>query len=778
MISAKDNIFRLCTEKTSYIFEITEEGHLQHIHYGARLAEQDISALRMKNNITLGSNVEYTPSREAYSLDNLLLEYSGIGKGDYRHSPIEIIMPDGSFVTDFVYRDHKIKDGSYDIPEMPAAYGDAETLEITLCDKKYDKLYLKLYYTVYSKENVIARAVRLVNETDGEVYIRKLMSFMIDLPRADFDMITFSGSWAKEAHLHRSPIGRGILVNDSTTGASSNRHNPGFLLAEKEASEEHGRVYAFNLVYSGNHYSAAECGPYGTLRIMSGINPHCFLWRLKGGEEFAAPQAVMTLGFDGFNSVMENMHAFVNEHIVRGEHKYKERPIVLNNWEATFFNFNRRKLHSLAGKAKSLGVEMFVLDDGWFGARNSDRAGLGDWVENRKKIPGGISALAKKINGMGMKFGLWFEPECVNPDSDLYRAHPDWAIAVPGREASLGRNQMVLDLGRREVRDYIVDSLDKVLSGANVEYVKWDYNRHISDMFSGRIKNQGEFYHRYILGLYEVLRRIFHELHPNVLLEGCSSGGNRFDLGMLCYSPQIWTSDNTDPIERLDIQGGIYCLYPQSCVSAHVSMAPHQQTLRDTPLSTRFNVAAFGVLGYELDFDELTPRELKDIAEQIAFYKKHRKTLQYGKLKITKTPKPHQISWQISGDGEIIAGIFQRFAPASDARDILRVPAAYPEREYIVESVRQYLRIKRFGALIKHIVPFKIKADGLLVRAVERRFEMTDGLERYECFGDLLREGMNLSMQYEGTGYSPDLRIMGDFGSTLYLIKERNSENG
>ena len=377
---------------------------------------------------------------------------------------------------------------------------------------------------------------------------------------------------------------------------------------------------------------------------------------------------------------------------------------------------------------------------------------------------------------MGMKFGLWFEPECVNPDSDLYRAHPDWAISIPSRTRTLGRNQMTLDLTRKEVRDYIVDSVDKVLSNAHIEYVKWDYNRHISDMYSSGLKQQGEFFHRYTLGIYEVLRRVFHEKHPEILFESCSSGGNRFDLGMLCYSPQIWTSDNTDPIERLDIQGGIYNFYPQSTVSAHVSMAPHQQTLRDTPIATRFNVAAFGVLGYELDFAELTPDERRQVKEQIAFYKEHRRTFQYGSLKKVKLKNPEQISWQINSDKETIAGIYQKYKAACPGRDRLDVPGLEPDKLYDVESRDQYLRISKFGGLIKHIVPIHLNPSGFILRTVNKYFSMKDGKEKYVASGAALEEGINLAMQYEGSGYDPGLRILGDFGSNMYIINEHQEK--
>ncbi|MBQ8879669.1 MAG: alpha-galactosidase [Clostridia bacterium] len=776
MITESGKRFILNTRDTTYAIGITDSGHPEHLYYGSRIEVGDIEAVRMKNTFVLGTSVEYSHDTPGYSLDNLLLEYSGVGKGDYRHTPIELIMPDGSFVTDFVYSSHRIYDGAYTSSDLPTAYGESKTLELVLSDKKYPDIIIKLSYTVFYECNVICRNVELCNNSNSEVFIRKLMSFMLDVPASAYDMITFDGTWAREAHAHRRSVEQGILVNDSTTGASSNRHNPGFLLASREADSERGRVYGFNLVYSGNHYSAVECGPFETVRVMSGINPLCFLWKLKSGDSFVTPQAVMTVADAGISSVMENMHAFVNDHIVRGQHKGADRPIVLNNWEATFFNFNRRKIHSLAGRAKKLGVEMFVLDDGWFGARNSDRAGLGDWTVNTKKLPGGLKSLVRKINRMGMKFGLWFEPEMVNEDSDLYREHPDWAVRVPGREGSVGRNQYLLDLTREEVRDYIVDSVNRVLGEANIEYVKWDFNRHTSDFYSSSLKNQGEFCHRYVLGLYEVLRRIFFERNPRVLFESCSSGGNRFDLGMLCYSPQIWTSDNTDPIERLDIQGGIYCLYPQSCVSAHVSMSPHQQTLRDTPLSTRFNVSVFGVLGYELDFGELTPRERWEIKQQISFYKKHRRTFQYGKLKFVNSQNLNKKHWQIYTDDEIIVGEFQTRLISCPPRDILRVPYADADGSYYVDRVRQYLRIGRFGSLVKHILPRFIRPGGIILNKVEKHYSMTDGEEHYSSSGKALRSGISLSMQYEGTGYHKDLRILGDFGSDLYLITKEKGD--
>ena len=773
MITVNEGLFRLETDNTTYAFRITD-GYPEHLYYGRRLIDNDFGAVALKNTIDLGATVKCQGSD--FFLERNLLEYSGIGRGDYRHSPVELLMPDGTFVCDFVYDSHRIIDGAYENSQLPTAYGKAQTLELTLKDKKFPDICLKMNYTVFAECNVICRNVELVNNGEGAVYIRKLMSFMLDLPEADYDMLTLDGDWAKEAHEHRRFLECGILVNESTVGASSNKHNPAFALLERGADESRGKAYGFNLIYSGNHFSAVERSTFDTARVMSGINPHCFLWKLSQGESFVTPQAVMTYSNNGLNTMMSNMHAFVNEHIVRGEHKNADRPIVLNNWEATFFNFNRSKILALARSAKKLGIEMFVLDDGWFGSRNSDTAGLGDWVENRKKLPGGIKYIANKVNRMGMKFGLWFEPECVNPDSDLYRAHPDWAISIPGREITLGRNQLVLDLTRREVREYIVESVDKVLKNSNIEYVKWDYNRHISDMYSTSLAQQGEFFHRYILGLYEMLDEIFFKRHPKILFESCSSGGNRFDLGMLCYSPQIWTSDNTDPIERLDIQSGIYNFYPQSTVSAHVSMAPHAQTLRDTPISTRFNVAAFGVLGYELDFSELTPAERKQVKDQIAFYKTYRRSFQYGSLKKVKVKNLDQISWQITDGDKTFAALYQKYKTSCPGRDRLDVPGLDPEKIYSIESCKQYHRIKRFGGLIKHITPVHLKPDGFILRTADKYFAMQDGCESYTASGAMLSEGINLAMQYEGSGYNSDIRVLGDFGSSLYVIKEK--ENG
>ena len=485
----------------------------------------------------------------------------------------------------------------------------------------------------------------------------------------------------------------------------------------------------------------------------------------------------MTYSNKGFNGTSHHMHDFVNEHIVRGAWKKKERPVLLNNWEAHFFDFNEGKLLKLAKEAKSLGVELFVLDDGWFGARNSDKAGLGDYNVNEKKLPSGMKGFADKIRKMGLSFGLWFEPEMVNEDSNLYRAHPEYALKLPSRQAVLGRNQLVLDLCQKEVRDYIVKKVSSILDDANISYVKWDMNRHIAEGFSRALQNQGEFYHRYILGLYEVLARIFTP-RPHILLESCSSGGNRFDLGMLCFGPQIWTSDDTDPIERLKIQGGLSYFYPSSTMGAHVSQAPHQQTLRETPIATRFHVASFGCLGYELDLKHLTPEEKKDMADQISFYKRYRRVFQYGSFYRISSYKDNKVIWQVLSKNRetALTGLFQTLATAAESSDKLKV-LALKEGIYEAKTRSQRLYIQRFGGLIKHVLPVEINPEGMIFRTANRHYTMKDAVESYICSAEALEAGIPLREQFIGTGYNKNIRMLGDFGSNLYITEKKNQED-
>jgi alpha-galactosidase len=770
---------------------------LEHVYYGAYLKEQAVDGLLLKRTAMLGSSVAYDQSDLNYCLDNMCLEWSGIGYGDFRYSPSVVKMPDGSFSNDFIYGSHEIVKGSIPMETLPSAYWDrdkadknnvhdgdsdskdsseisdsCDTLKVTLSDKA-TKVTLSLYYTVYEKTNVITRRAVIENGNEKSLFLHRFLSMGLDIPNRNFKMIHFDGGWIKEAHRHDQKLTYGMATNFSTTGSSSNRHNPGFLLADRACSENQGRVYGFNLVYSGNHFGGVELSNHDITRVVLGINPHCFGWELKQGECFEAPEVIMTFSDAGLNGMSHNFHDFINRHIVRGDWKGKERPILLNNWEAHFFKFNQKKLLDLAKQAKGLGVELFVLDDGWFGERNSDSAGLGDYEVNKKKLPQGMKGFSKKITKMGLKFGLWFEPEMVNEDSKLYREHPEYALQIPNRRVTQGRNQLVLDLCNKDVREYIINSVGKILDESEISYVKWDMNRHIADAYSPTLSNQGEFFHRYMMGLYEVLDGIFSP-RPHILLESCSSGGNRFDLGMLCYSPQIWTSDDTDPMERLEIQGGISYLYPPSAMGAHVSAAPHQQTLRETPLSTRFNVSAFGCLGYELDLKYVGDLEKKEIKEQIAFYKKYRKLLQYGRFSRLDYPKGNKVIWQVV-NGEktkAVSGFYQKMATASEGYDYLQVVGLDSGKNYRITTKPQFLYVKRFGGLVKHILPIELDPNGFIMRTVNKVHKLDDCVESYEGDGTLLADGVLLNNQFVGSYYNEQTRLLGDFGSNLYVVEE------
>ncbi|MEG0693207.1 MAG: alpha-galactosidase, partial [Oscillospiraceae bacterium] len=632
------------------------------------------------------------------------------------------------------------------------------------------------YYTVYFETNVITRHAMLQNNNKESLVIRKFMSMMLDLPSADYTLITFDGGWIKETHKHTRELSYGIYVNESTTGSSSNRHNPGIILSEKNAHEDYGKAYGFNLIYSGNHYEAVEVSNHNLVRVMTGINPHCFYWELKQLEQFETPEAVMTYSKYGLNGVSQNFHSFINQHIVRGEFASQERPVLINNWEASFFDFNLHKLLKLARQAKKLGIELFVLDDGWFGNRNNDKTGLGDYFVNKKKLPHGLNELSKKINKIGLKFGLWFEPEMANEDSELFRQHPEYVVKIPNRNPSLGRNQYVLDLCNINVRDYIVQSVNNVLKSANIEYVKWDMNRHICDAYSPEIKHQGEFFHRYTIGLYDLLKRIV-SANSHILFESCSSGGNRFDLGMLCFTPQIWASDNTDPIERLSIQKGLSYLYPLSTIGAHVSLAPHQQTLRQTPLSTRFNVATFGLLGYELDLNYLSFAEKKEVAKQIDFYKKYRNTMQYGTLYRYNSTTSNLINFLCVSPNKTCAilGNFELMAKASPPNQTICLKGLIETDRYSFQTFPQGISIKQFGVLVNHILPFKIMPDGFIVKLINQFYRLPNCVECYSGFGDLMAVGIGLNNEFMGSCYNSNTRLLGDFGSSLYIIEKQKS---
>ena len=760
-ITYDKGLFHLRTEHSSYMFRVTPQGQLEHLHYGAPVRDADAEALALKRTMPYGDSVLYPGGGAAYCLDVLPLEWSGAGRGDYRPSPVEFVTDSGSWTADFEYVGHTITPGSTETRcGLPTAYGGDMTLAVLLRDEAADA-ELRLYYTTYPDEDVITRRAELVC-TGAGLSIRKLMSLSLDLAERDLKMTTFTGNWIREAHRHDAAV-EGTLINESRTGFSSNRANPGFILSERAADERRGRVWGFNLVYSGNHMSCVSADPRGTVRVMSGISPDRFEWRLGTGESFETPEAVMCFSAEGLGGMSRAMHDFVNRHIVRGPWAGRGRPVLVNAWEGFMFDFDAKRLLSVARRAKAMGAELFVMDDGWFVGRDDDTGGLGDYEPDEKKLPEGVSGLAREVKKLGLGFGIWVEPEAVSPKSRLYAAHPDWAITEPGREPVYGRNELLLDLTRGEVRDYLVDSVTKLLDSAEISYVKWDMNRQMAGV-------GGAYSHRYILGLYEVLHRVF-DARPDILFESCSSGGNRFDLGMLCFSPQIWASDDTDPIERLDIQRGFSYLYPLSTMGAHVSASPHAQTLRHTPLGTRFAVSCFGCLGYELDLRELSPVEMREARRQIEFYKKHRMTLQYGRLYRFALPDGREAFECVARDGaEAVTGHFRRLVHAAPAFEKLPADGLDAAALYEVESLPALLRISDFGGLIKHALPVKLRPGGAILRAADSLTGLRQDKERCTASGAALMDGIRLQNLFSGTGYDKALRLPGDFGSEIYLI--------
>lgn len=773
------DVIHINTKHTSYIMDTLATGQLRALHYGRRLRPMaDYEALRQKDVVPYGTMVNVSQEHKNIGLDDQCLEYSSLGRGDYREPSIELEFSDGSQVCDFRFLSSRSYRGRPGIEGLPSALGgenDVETTEIVLVDN-VKKLRLVLHYCAYFYHDVITRFATLRNDSSDTVSIHRLMSAQLDLFGGEWNFITFDGCWAYERERNERPVKPGIYMNDSKTGNSSNRHNPFVMLAARDCGEFGGECYASNLVYSGNHAEIVEATYQGKVRLLTGLNPSGFTWRLEPGAAFCTPEAVLSFSASGFNGLSANMHRFVQDFIVRGSWQRRERPVLINNWEATGFDFDKRKLLALAKEAAGLGIELFVLDDGWFGKRDGDHSSLGDWTVNEKKIPGGIAGLSSQIRKLGLGFGIWVEPEMVNEDSELYRAHPDWAISTPGRAPAYGRNQFVLDLTIPEVRAHLVEAMSAVFSQGAIEYVKWDMNRNISDAYSKVLppERQGEFHHRYMLGLYEILAEL-NRRFPGILFESCASGGNRFDLGMLCYMPQVWTSDDTDAYARLSIQGGSSYGYPPSVMGAHVSASPNMQSLRATTIETRFNVAAFGLLGYELDLCLLSPFDKKAIKEQVAFYKEHRKLLQFGRfLRVPNRLDPDKTLWVVvSDDGrQAIAGLFQGSARVGKGQDLLVVPGLDPELNYSVTGRTQYINVKAFGNLVNHVLPVKIRGDGLIHTVLSSHYMFRMAAEEYSVNGDLLTScGFKLIPQFSGTGYNDSVRIFSDYGSRLYLAQ-------
>ncbi|PKK95167.1 MAG: alpha-galactosidase [Tenericutes bacterium HGW-Tenericutes-5] len=776
-----EKVFHLQTKNTSYILNILPSLHLGNLYYGAKVDEiTDYKNLILKNNIEVGSQVIYEEKDKTFNLNTSFLELSTFGKGDFREPMCHFRLNDGSRLTDFKYKSHKIlleKPLLKGLPEVRTK--DNETLIITMFDQ-VNNISIDLYYTVLINEDIIVRRAVIINNSGNDILIEKALSMNLDLNNKDYCLTTFDGAWIKERQLNTQTINPGIIKIDSKKGVSSSDHNPFIILHTNKTTEDSGDCFGFSLIYSGSFECIIERNPFSMIRVQMGINSFDFFWQLKPNEEFITPEVCLSYSNQGFNKLSQSIHNLINNHIIKPDYSGKERPVLFNNWEATMFDFNQRKLLKLAKKAKKLGIELFVLDDGWFGHRNDDTSSLGDWFVNKKKLPLGINKLAQKINDLGLDFGIWVEPEMINYDSLIYKEHPDWAIKHPNFKPSLGRNQLILDLSKEEVVDYLYDVLAKLFSENNIKYCKWDMNRNFSDLYTTGFDslNQGKLIHSYYLGLYNLLERLTNNF-PNILFESCASGGNRFDLGMLYYMPQIWTSDNTDAYSRYLIQSGTYFGYSQSVMGNHVSDIPSAQVIRKTPLETRFNLSAFGLLGYELDITKLTPFETKVIKKQIAYYKTHRKIFQFGDLYQLKNPfKTNALELVVMAKdkSKAILGTFQILQEPSMCYDVFKLPMLDKNKTYKITKREQFFNLDMFGHLIKHALPIRLNSKGLLFHLLKNRYLFKTEEDTVIVKGDILvNNGFIPKQRFIGTGYNESIRLMGDFGSRLYYIEEIKS---
>ncbi len=628
----KNRVFKIDTEHTSYCIGIVdEENFLGHIYYGRKLAEDDLVYLMRTD------EAPYVPSRNNRErtsfLDTFPMEYTGHGLGDYREGTLTVKTLKGHTAVSLSYVSHRIYNGKEALAGLPATFAQEDackTLEIT-CEDPVLHLQVVLSYSIFADSDAIARSVRIVNQSAEAVYLTKVLSACIDMDNEDYEMITLHGSWGRERIIQTRPVMRGKQGVSSVRGESSHQEHPFMAWKSRTTTEETGEIYAMHFVYSGNFMAQIEMSQFGSMRALMGIHPQDFSWKLEPGDSFQAPEVICVYSAEGIGGMTRTFHDLYRTHLIRGEYRNKKRPILINNWEATYFDFDTDKLLAIAKEASALGIEMLVMDDGWFGCRNDDNTSLGDWQVNEDKLKGGLKYLVDEVNKLGMKFGIWLEPEMISPDSNLYREHPDWAFAVPGRTGSLARNQYVLDLTRQEVRDYVYEMVAAVLRSSNIEYVKWDMNRQLSDMGSCGLPadRQGELYHRQVLAVYELQDRMTKEF-PYLLLENCSAGGARFDPGMLYYSPQIWCSDDTDAVERLSIQAGTAMIYPLSTMGAHVSDCPNHALGRTTPFETRGYVALAGTFGYELDVTKIAKEEQGKIPDQVAMYHKYNDLVREG----------------------------------------------------------------------------------------------------------------------------------------------------
>jgi alpha-galactosidase len=722
--------FHLQGKSSSYIMQLINSKYIAHVHWGRQVRGSNLGSLLARRR-----RCSFSPSTDSndltLSLDTLPQEFPGYGGSDFRVPAYQVQMEDGTTVSELVYESHRIYAGKVPLEGLPSTYtedeSEAESIDIVLSDKLIG-LKAILTYTVFRDVDAITRSVRFLNEGNQSIKLLRALSFGIDMSSSDFDMLHLSGTWARERHIERRQLATGGSVIESRRGASSHSLNPFMALLSKQADEDHGEVYGFSLVYSGNFVAQAEVDPYGTTRVVMGINSFDFSWLLEPGEAFQTPEAVLVYSAEGLGEMSRTYHKLYRTRLCRGQFRDRHRPILINNWEATYFNFNADKIEELARVGKELGLELLVLDDGWFGKRDNDKSSLGDWFVDLNKLPQGMPDLVSRVKQQGLEFGLWFEPEMVSPDSELYRVHPDWCLHVPGRRRTEARQQLILDYSRQDVRDYIVKVITDMLASSPITYVKWDMNRNMTEIGSAQLppERQRETAHRYMLGLYEVMERITSAF-PNVLFESCSGGGGRFDPGMLYYMPQTWTSDNTDAVERLKIQYGTSMVYPISTMGAHISAVPNHQVHRTTPLDMRGHVAMSGNFGYELDLTAFTVADKEDVQKQVALYKQLRPLIQFGEF-------------------------YRLISPFEQAS------AAWM---FVSEDKKEAL-VAFFQVLSEPNAPLrKLRLKGLAVENNYLLFDAGDSDESVEIFGgdELMHVGLNLPIW------------KGDYRSRLYRLK-------
>lgn len=733
-VNASNRLFHLQTKHTSYVFHVIEDGSLGQLYYGPKIPFKDDYA-----NLNTREEHDCTNTRTdedvEFQAELLKQEYAGLGKGDYRYPAFQITYPNGSRTSEFQYRDYELKDGKARLTGLPSTFADdsndSQTLTVKLAD---GDLELQLHYTIFADEDVIVRSTTFVNH-GKTVFLNRALSAQLDLPDANYDFIQFAGSWSRERHLHRSHLHPGTQSISSLRTASSHQENPFFMLARPHTDNNQGAVFGFNFVYSGNFLDSVEVDQFDTTRVLIGINPDEFGWKLNSGDSFQTPEVIFSYTDNGFNALSQQLGAFYAQHLINPHFAYQERPILINNWEATFMDFTEDKLMPIVERAKELGIEMFVLDDGWFGHRDDDRSSLGDWFVDEKKFNHGIAGFAKRVHDLDMKFGLWFEPEMISIDSKLYQTHPEWMIKTPGRGQTPGRHQFVLDMSRKEVVDYLFELMSHIIQDAKLDYIKWDMNRNITEMYGAELPadQQLEFSHRYILGVYDLYDRLT-KAFPDVLFESCASGGGRFDLGMMYYAPQAWCSDDTDAIERIKIQDGTSYGYTPSMWGAHVSAVPNDQVGRLTSIDTRAKVAYFGAFGYELDVTELSDEEQATIKQQVAFYKQYRKLFQFGTFYRLETPdtSDNVYAWEtVSPDKQTAIGMrYQILNGANPAYIRYYFKGLDPERHYTVNDGSEVFsgaELMNAGYFVPRVmnrlqspkVPSDFHADMFIVKAVD-----------------------------------------------------------